>query len=88
MEFGIPTFAAIVVFCYLIGMAAKNIKQISDEWIPVICGASGGVLGLVGLLTQTPDFPATDGLTAIAVGIVSGLASVGIHQISKQLSKR
>ena len=34
-----------------------------------------------------PDFPATDYLTAIAVGIVSGLAATGINQVFKQLHK-
>ena len=32
-----------------------------------------------------PDFPATDSLTAVAVGIVSGLAATGINQAAKQL---
>ena len=33
-----------------------------------------------------PGFPADDPLTAIAVGIVSGLAATGSHEIAKQLS--
>ena len=33
------------------------------------------------------DFPATDVLNAIAVGIVSGLASTGVHQAYKQTRK-
>jgi hypothetical protein len=32
-----------------------------------------------------PDFPATDYLTAIAVGIVSGFAATGVHQVYRQL---
>ena len=32
-----------------------------------------------------PDFPATDYLTAVAVGIVSGLAATGVNQVFKQL---
>jgi ribonucleotide monophosphatase NagD (HAD superfamily) len=32
-----------------------------------------------------PDYPAKDILTAIAVGIVSGLAATGTNQIYKQL---
>ena len=31
-------YPAIVVCCFLIGMVAKNIKAIGDEWIPCICG--------------------------------------------------
>lgn len=34
-----------------------------------------------------PDFPANDVLNAIAVGIVSGLASTGVNQIYKQVKK-
>ena len=34
-----------------------------------------------------PDFPATDYITAVAVGIVSGLAATGVNQIGKQLGK-
>lgn len=33
-----------------------------------------------------PDFPATDSLTAVAVGIVSGLAVTGINQVARRLS--
>ena len=33
-----------------------------------------------------PDFPAKDILNAIAIGIVSGLASTGANQVKKQLS--
>ena len=34
-----------------------------------------------------PEFPATDYITAVAVGIVSGLAATGANQIVKQLGK-
>ena len=58
-----------------------------NKFIPVICGAFGGALGVVGMIT-IPDFPATDYITAIAVGIVSGLAATGIDQAVKQLSEK
>ena len=32
-----------------------------------------------------PDFPATDIITAISIGIMSGLASTGVNQIYKQI---
>ena len=44
------------------------------------------LLGVLGLFMM-PDFPATDYITALAVGIVSGLAATGINQVYKQLSK-
>lgn len=82
----IGTVVAIVVICYLIGMAAKAIKVVKDEFIPVIVGIAGGILGVVGMHV-IPDFPVNDVLNAIAVGIVSGLASTGANQIGKQIQK-
>ena len=81
---GIAGVAVITVICYLIGMAVKA-TAIENKWIPIIVGVSGGVLGVVGMLIMA-DFPATDYLTAVAVGIVSGLASTGVNQIAKQMS--
>lgn len=82
---GAGTVLAIVVICYLIGMAVK-VSPIKDELIPVIVGVCGGILGVVGMYVM-PDFPANDILNAIAVGITSGLASTGADQIYKQLKK-
>ena len=80
------TVLAIVVITYLIGIAVKAIPKIKDEFIPVIVGVSGGILGVVGMFV-IPDFPATDVLNAVAVGIVSGLASTGVNQVYKQIKK-
>ena len=82
--FGIASVAVITVICYLIGMAVKA-TAIENKWIPIVVGVSGGVLGVVGMLIMA-DFPATDYLTAVAVGIVRGLASTGVNQIAKQMS--
>lgn len=80
------TVLAIVVICYLAGLIAKVIPQVKDELIPVIVGIVGGILGVVGMYV-IPDFPANDVLNAIAVGIVSGLASTGVNQMYKQIKK-
>ena len=32
-----------------------------------------------------PDFPAYDPITAAAVGVVSGFAATGVHQVYKQI---
>lgn len=82
----VTTVIAITVICYLIGAGAKNISTIKDEAIPVIVGACGGILGIVGMFVM-PDFPANDILNAIAIGIVSGLASTGVNQVWKQAKK-
>jgi hypothetical protein len=84
--FGITGVAAITLICYLIGIAAKNIKGLDNKWIPTICGVLGGVLGVPAMLIM-PDFPATDYITAIAIGIASGLAATGVNQVVKQLTK-
>ena len=85
MDFGITSVVAITVITYLIGMGCKAWEKLDNKFIPVICGLVGAVLGVVGLHTMA-DFPVKDILSAVAVGIVSGLASTGANQIGKQLS--
>lgn len=86
MDFGIANVAAITVICYLAGLIAKALP-LDDRYIPIVCGVCGAVLGVAGLYLGLPDFPAHDPLTALAVGIVSGLAATGVNQAVKQLSK-
>lgn len=82
---GIASVAAITVIAYLIGEIVKA-TGLDNKWIPVICGVCGGALGVVGMMIM-PEFPAADYITAVAVGIVSGLAATGANQIVKQLGK-
>ena len=82
----VSTVVAIVVIAYLIGYGAKVVSNVKDEVIPVIVGVCGGILGVVGMYV-IPDFPASDILNAIAIGIVSGLASTGVNQVWKQSKK-
>ena len=89
MEFietlGIVAVPVITVIVFLIVELVKA-TSLDNKWMPVIAGASGGVLGVLAMAVM-PDFPAGDPLTAVAIGIVSGLAATGAHQIYKQLSK-
>lgn len=85
MDFGIGTVVAITVITYLIGMGCKAWEKLDNKFVPVICGFVGAILGVVAMKTM-PDFPAKDILNAIAIGIVSGLASTGANQVKKQLS--
>ena len=85
MDFGIAGVAAITVIAYLIGSAVKA-TSLNNRWIPSICGTVGGILGVLAMRIMS-DFPATDYITAVAVGIVSGLAATGVNQIGKQLGK-
>ena len=82
----VGTVMAIVVITYLVGLGVKAAPKINDSLIPVIVGVVGGVLGVVGMYVM-PDFPANDILNAVAIGIVSGLASTGVNQIYKQAPK-
>lgn len=84
-DMGITQVAAITVICYLIGIAVKAIGSM-DKYIPTIVGTCGAVLGVAAMYVM-PNFAAQDILTAVAVGIVSGLASTGVHQAIKQVTK-
>jgi ribonucleotide monophosphatase NagD (HAD superfamily) len=83
-SFGIASVAAITVICFLVCELVKA-TPLDNKWLPVIAGVSGAALGVVALYVM-PDYPASDIITAIAVGIVSGLAATGINQVYKQLS--
>lgn len=85
-DFGIATVVAITVLCYLAGQAIKATK-LDNKWIPVIVGVVGVALGLAALYIGMVDFPATDPITAAAVGAASGLASTGVNQIAKQMKQ-
>ena len=83
LDFGITGVAAITVLCFLLGQAVKATGKLC-RWIPVICGAAGCVLGILGW-KLIPDFPAYDPIIAAAVGVVSGFAATGVHQVYKQI---
>ena len=84
MDTGIVSVAAVTAICYLIAQGVKA-TSLNKKWIPLICGSCGAALGHIGMFIIR-DFPAADPLTATAVGIVSGLAATGSHQILKQLT--
>lgn len=85
MDFGMTSVVAITVICYLAAQALKA-TAMDNKWLPVICGLCGGILGVVGWRVMA-GYPAEDVLTAIAVGIVSGLAATGADQVYKQLKQ-
>lgn len=87
MDLEIMGVASITAVCYLVGMIVKASPWNNDQYIPIACGCAGGLLGLLGLYTGLPDIPAGDPVTALAVGIVSGLAATGVNQAAKQLSQ-
>lgn len=81
-------FPAIVVVCYLIGLTCKTIgNEKLDRFIPVICGVSGAVIGIIMYMTIPNFIPAENWAVALAIGIVSGLSATGVNQIYKQIKE-
>lgn len=68
----------IIIACLCIGYMIKKTSIVPDKFIPLIMGVLGAGFGL---LTQGFTFM---GFTA---GMVSGLASTGLHQVFKQFLK-
>lgn len=83
---GVASVAGITVIVFLLGMIV-HASKLNNKWIPSICGVAGAVLGIVGLYVM-PDFPATDIISAVAVGIVSGLAATGVDQMVKKMTEK
>ena len=81
-NFGIVTYAAITVICYLVGQAIK-LSKAPDKSIPVVMGACGAGLG-VACYFGIPDFAGTV-IDAVAIGVVSGFAATGVNQLYKQI---
>lgn len=78
-----PQIAAITLIAFFVGQVVK-LTPLDKKWIPVICGAVGGILGLVGR-TVLPELIDVNWMQALAIGIFSGLSATGVHQIYKQL---
>lgn len=81
------TILPIVIICYLIGCGCKVIKRMPDKYIPIIVGVAGGILAIPAVKI-IPNFPTTDIITAISIGIMSGLASTGVNQVFKVMKTK
>ena len=86
MDFGFTSIPSILVICYFIGMVVR-ISSLDSRYIPIICGVTGGALGVVAFFL-VPEVVGSDPLMAIAIGISSGLAATGANQIGVQLNKK
>lgn len=84
-SFGVASVAAITVICYLVGLVVKATPWNNDKYIPIACGVAGAAIGALWFFMGWADYPAADPVTAVAVGIVSGLAATGINQVFKQI---
>ena len=83
---GIAAIPVITVICYGVAEVIKA-TPLDNKWLPAICIVLGAVLGVVALYVAPEVTPATDVLTALAVGIVSGGFATSVHQTIKQLSE-
>lgn len=80
---GIP---AIVIISYLV---TEGFKQfVKKKYLPTIAGLTGAIFGLLAFFYAPNLVPSTDIITAIAIGIVSGLASTGSDQLIKKLIEK
>ncbi|MCL1919293.1 MAG: phage holin family protein [Peptococcaceae bacterium] len=84
-DLGFVSVPSIVVICYLAGMIMK-VSPLDSRFIPCMCGLLGGILGVIAFFF-IPEIIAEDALTSVAMGIVSGLAATGAHQVGVQLSE-
>ena len=74
-EYMVPVIVAI---CLCAGYVVKRwIDDVDNRWIPTICAVLGLALSVwINWGAVTPE--------AIASGLLSGLAAVGLHQAFKQ----
>lgn len=81
-------FVPIAGICLFIG---AGLKAIGDEtlkkFIPTLCAVSGSVLSILAFYTIPNFIPATNWLEALYIGIGSGLAATGLHQVYKQFTE-
>lgn len=84
MDLGFATVAAITVLSYLVGQVIKA-TGLDNKWIPTIVGIFGVIVGIVAYYIGLPEFPASDPITAAAVGVASALAATGVNELVKQL---
>lgn len=83
---GIAAIPVITVICYGFAEILKA-TPLDTKWLPAICIFLGACLGVVALFVAPDIIPATDILTALAIGIVSGGFATSVHQTIKQLSE-
>ena len=79
---------AIMVVTYLITEIFKLFFKNKEKYLPIIAGVTGGLIGLVSYIFVPGFFIETDILTAIAIGIISGLGATGSNQLLKQFMKK
>lgn len=83
----VPVIIGIVYFVMEVYKAlVKNAPAVWTNLIPVWAAILGLGLGVIAYFFVPTIMPADDILTAILIGLASGLGAVGIHQVGKQIS--
>ena len=82
----ILTIPAIVIISYLVTEVFKLF--VKKKYLPIISGLTGAILGVITYFIAPNLIFKEDIITAIAVGIVSGLAATGSDQVIKKLLKK
>ncbi len=81
--FEVATVPVLVIICFGVGQCIKPCN-LDNKWIPTLMIPTGAILGFIAYHVM-PEFPASDPITAAGVGVASGLAATGVHQIYKQM---
>ena len=72
------TIAIITAFCYSVAELYK-LTTWNTKFIPVMCALIGTALGTLGYYF-VPEFPGSDLLESLIIGLASGLAATGTHE--------
>lgn len=81
-------FVPIAGICLFIGAGLKAIgNETLKKFIPTLCAVSGSILSILAFYTIPNFIPANNWLEALYIGIGSGLAATGLHQVYKQFSE-
>lgn len=84
----VPVIVGIVYFVMAVYKSlVKDAPAVWTSLIPVWAAVLGISLGLVAYFFVPEVMPAENALSAVLVGLASGLGSVGIHQVGKQIEK-
>ena len=67
---------SILAICLGAGYIMKNFMPTDNKYIPLALGCCGTIFGLIAIRPFSID--------SIAIGLVSGLAATGLHQVFKQ----
>lgn len=83
----IPSIATIV---YAIVEIYKEIfkSEKAKRAIPIVAGVLGAIWGVVAFFACPSIVPTDNAFIAAVMGLFSGLSSVGVNQIGKQLFKK